>query len=172
MIELGDKNYETGYSHGQTDKSSGKGKSTLSRPIKRALKPDSFLPGGRNRVEEYLDGYQKGYIDETRIVNVNSSKGSRTMREEHQLELLNSLHSHLQLLDANLQAASNEYERIIEQLLDDDLSGNRFDYLNRNAVEPTVEILRKIILRINEVDMDIVRKDMQKVQDDIDHYNS
>ena len=173
VIELGDKNYETGYKDGQTDKSSGKGKSTFARPVKRALKPDSFLPGGKNRVEEYLDGYQKGYQDETRTINVDNVKGNTAMRrEEEQLELLNSLHSHLQLLDANLQAASNEYERIIEQLADAGLSGNRFDYLNRNAVVPTVEILKKIILRINEVDMDIVRKDMLRVQSLIDDYNT
>ena len=173
VTDLGDKNYETGYSHGQTDKNSGKGKSTFSRPVKRAMKPDSFLPGGKNRVEEYLDGYQKGYKDETRSINVSVAKGKNIMRrEEEQLELLNSLHSHLQLFDANLQAASNEYERIIDQLADAGLSGNRVDYLNRNAVQPTVEILKKIILRINEVDMDIVRKDMQTVQNLIDGYNT
>lgn len=180
---MGDKNFEKGYEHGQADAESGDGKSTFVRPIKRLLQPDSFLPGGGNRIDSYLGGYSTGFEDGTRVIQTqdaqsasNNSASTSNLRNsmansnslEHQLELLHQLTGYLKSVQDQLDGMRSEYGRRVAELRDAGMIQNNHEYLQRNIFNPTESALLKFIDHIQVRDLTTVRKEIGFVEAEIE----
>lgn len=180
---MGDKNFEKGYEHGQEDAASGEGKSTFSRPIKRLLQPDSFFPGGGNRIDTYLGGYSTGFEDGIRVIQTQcaqtgaNSTGSTSIEGnnmansnslEHQLELLHQLTGYLKTVQDQLYAMRSEYGRRVAELRDAGMIYEHHEYLQRNIFNPTESALLKFIDHIQVRDLATARKEIGFVEAEIE----
>jgi hypothetical protein len=180
---MGDKNFEKGYVHGQEDAASGEGKSSFSRPVKRLLQPDSFLPGGGNRIESYLGGYSTGYEDGTRVIQTQASTSNtqhtvsmsttglsmaNSNSLEHQLELLHQLTGYLKSVQDQLDSMRTEYGRRVAELREAGMIHEHHEYLQRNIFNPTESALLKFIEHVQARDLTTVRKEIGFVEAEID----
>lgn len=171
---MGDKNFERGYQHGQDDAESGSGKSTFVRPIKRLLQPDSFLPGGGNRIDSYLNGYGTGFEDGIRVISTSSQSNSGTgdgmsiQSLAHQLELIEDLHNYLKSVQDQVDSMRREYASKVEGLRDAGMMIERHDRLHRQVFNPTESVMLRFIEHLQERDLTVVRQVMQKVEADLE----
>lgn len=170
---MGDKNYEKGYQHGQEDAESGSGKSTLVRPIKRLLKPDSFLPGGGNRIDSYLGGYSTGFEDGVRTIRTSSQSTFNTgatmsiQSLAHQLELLEDLQRYLKSVQDQMDAMMQEYATKVQGLHDAGMMIERHERLHRQVFDPTRSVMLKLIEHLQERDLTVVRQTIGRVEADL-----
>jgi hypothetical protein len=172
---MGDKNFEEGYGDGQEDATSGEGKSTFKRPVSRLLRPDSFLPGGDNRVESYLNGYSTGFYDGVREISIKSTSnqtegtsmsGNQTL--EYQLELLQELEVYLKSVQDEMDTIRQEYGRRVRELRDAGLIVNHHEFLQRNIFNPTESTLLRFVEHLQNRDLSTVRKEINFVESEIE----
>jgi archaellum component FlaC len=175
---MGDKNFEHGYQHGQDDAESGRGKSTFLRPIKRLLKPDSFFPGGGDRIDSYLKGYGTGFEDSVRVVNTSVQPENRmrnimsTQSLAHQLELLDDLYNYLKSVQDQMDGIRKEYGTKVNDLRDAGMMIERHERLYRQVFNPTESVMLRFIEHLEERDLTVVRAVMQKVEHDLNDERS
>ena len=177
-------NMEKGYTAGETDLSTGKGKRVIYHSFKRMLSPDTLRPGGDARVIEYMRGYKTAFEDDARVHNVRFSDSHRPSStnyskkndapsksgasmsnysiEDH-IENLENLRVKLEGLQEDIITTGDQYQKAVQEAEDNGLIKN---YL-RDLEEAMGEVhakLKDLYHHIKDEDITLINSLITKLE--------
>ena len=171
--------YNRGYQLGKQD---GQHPEHKKRPVKLALEVFSklsttILPGAETRTKQLLQGYEKGFQDAIRVVNVQPAASSTsssttpttastmTNTYAYQNELQNNLKGWLHRLTEHLDSVAKQYVQKVEQLHAEGMMDETFQDYVRDYLDPTRDRITRLIQHIEAQDIPRIEQEMRFLED-------
>lgn len=168
--------FKEAYDIGQADGRSGKKRLAL-HGFKQLFKPGTWLPGAESRLQQSFSGYEAGFQDAVRVINVQPAASTTqpsirpntasTMINDfnYQAELQKNLKDWLQRLTEHLDSVAKQYVQKIEQLHAKGMFLQTYQEYVRDYLDPTRDRIARLIQHIEAQDIPRIEQEMRFLED-------
>jgi hypothetical protein len=168
--------FKEAYDVGQADGKGGKKRLAL-HGFKQLFRPGTWLPGAESRLKQAFSGYEAGFQDAIRVVNVQPAASSTpssstpttastmTNTYAYQNELQNNLKGWLHRLTEHLDSVAKQYVQKVEQLHAEGMMDETYQDYVRDYLDPTRERITRLIQHIEAQDIPRIEQEMRFLED-------
>ncbi len=171
--------YQEAYDIGKADGQS-KNKRLAVHAFKQLFKPGTWLPGAESRLQQAYSGYEDGFKDAVRFINVQAApqaapsasnsnthptNSSMSTSYRTQTELQQNLKSWLHKLTEHLDSVSKSYIQKVEQLHSEGMMDETHRDYVQNYLDPTRDRINRLIQHIEAQDIPAIEQEIRRLEE-------